>query len=58
VLEIVEKLCPRVAILDEGRLLGHGTLEELRAQHGTAGSLEDLFVSLMGGARSGELSWP
>jgi ABC-2 type transport system ATP-binding protein len=57
VLEIVEKLCPRVAILDEGRLCGHGTLEELRAQHGTTGSLEELFVSLMGGAKGGELSW-
>ncbi len=57
VLEIVEKLCPRVAILDEGRLRGHGTLDELRAQHGASGSLEELFVSLMGGAKGGELSW-
>lgn len=57
VLEIVEKLCPRVAILDEGRLRGHGTLDELRAQHGAASSLEELFVSLMGGAKGGELSW-
>jgi ABC-2 type transport system ATP-binding protein len=57
VLEIVEKLCPLVAILDEGRLRGHGTVDELRAQHGGAGSLEDLFVSLMGGAKGGELSW-
>jgi ABC-2 type transport system ATP-binding protein len=57
VLEIVEKLCPRVAILDEGRLRGHGTLEELRAEHGATGSLEELFVSLMGGAKGGELSW-
>jgi ABC-2 type transport system ATP-binding protein len=57
VLEIVEKLCPLIAILDEGRLCGLGTLDELRAQHGATGSLEELFVSLMGGARSGELSW-
>jgi ABC-2 type transport system ATP-binding protein len=57
VLEIVEKLCPLVAILDEGRLRGQGTVDELRAQHGGAGSLEDLFVSLMGGAKGGELSW-
>jgi hypothetical protein len=46
-----------VAILDQGRLRGHGTLDELRAQHGPAGSLEELFVSLMGGAKGGELSW-
>ena len=57
VLEIVEKLCPLVAILDEGRLRGYGSLDELRAQHGAAGSLEELFVSLMGGAKGGELSW-
>jgi ABC-2 type transport system ATP-binding protein len=57
VLEIVEELCPRVAILDEGKLRGHGTLDELRAQHGATGSLEELFVSLMGGAKGGELSW-
>lgn len=57
VLEIVEKLCPSLAILDEGRLLAHGTLAQLRAEHGTASSLEELFVSLMGGAKGGELSW-
>jgi ABC-2 type transport system ATP-binding protein len=57
VLEIVEKLCPSLAILDEGRLLAHGTLAQLRAEHGAASSLEELFVSLMGGAKGGELSW-
>lgn len=57
VLEIVEHLCPRIAILDRGRLLGDGSLAELRRRHGHAGSLETLFVELMGGARAGELSW-
>lgn len=57
VLEVVEKLCPTVAILDRGKLLGIGTLEELRGELGEAESLEELFVSLMGGARKGELSW-
>jgi len=57
VLEIVEHLCPRIAILDQGRLLGDGSLDELRRQHGHEGSLETLFVDLMGGARGGELSW-
>lgn len=56
VLEIVEKTCTEVAILDGGRLRGAGTLEELRARHGGA-SLETLFVELMGGARTGDLSW-
>lgn len=57
VLEVVEKLCPTIAILDRGKLLGLGGMEELRRQLGEADSLEELFVSLMGGARRGELSW-
>jgi len=57
VLEIVEHLCPRIAIIDKGRLLGDGSLDDLRRRHGHEGSLETLFVDLMGGARSGELSW-
>jgi ABC-2 type transport system ATP-binding protein len=57
VLDVVEKLCPTIAILDEGRLLGCGSLDELRDRHHHDGSLEALFVRLMGGARAGELSW-
>lgn len=54
ILEVVEKLCPEVAIIDEGRLKGFGRLEDLK-QGGE--SLESLFVDLVGGARTGELSW-
>ena len=54
ILEVVEKLCPQIAIIDEGRLKGSGRLEDLR-QGGE--SLESLFVDLVGGARTGELSW-
>ena len=57
VLEIVEKLCGPIAIIEKGRLMGLGSLQELRELHGQGGSLEDLFVSLMGGAKKGELSW-
>ena len=57
VLEVVEKLCPLIAIIDRGRLMGLGSLEELHGKLGAADSLEELFVSLMGGARAGELSW-
>lgn len=56
IMEVVEKLCPLVAILDEGRLLGFGRLDELRAREG-AENLEGLFVSLVGGAQDGTLSW-
>lgn len=55
ILEVVEKLCPLIAIIDEGRLKGFGTLEQLSAG---ATSLESLFVSLVGGNTArGQLSW-
>jgi len=57
VLEVVERLCPLVAILDRGKLLGLGSVDELRARHAGTGSLEELFVELTGGARKGDLSW-
>jgi ABC-2 type transport system ATP-binding protein len=54
ILEVVEKLCPLIAILDEGRLKGFGSLDELRQG---SESLEQLFVDLVGGAQKGSLSW-
>jgi ABC-2 type transport system ATP-binding protein len=54
ILEVVEKLCPLIAILDEGRLKGFGPLEDLRQGDE---SLEQLFVDLVGGVQKGELSW-
>ncbi len=42
VLTEIERICDRVAILHQGRLLQEGTVEELTAEK----SLEDLFVSL------------
>lgn len=54
ILEVVEKLCPLIAILDEGRLKGFGPLEDLRR---SGESLEQLFVDLVGGAQKGALSW-
>src|SRR4051794_15431615 len=45
VLEVVERLCDRVAIIDRGRIVRSGTLEELRAG---GESLEDAFVRIVG----------
>ncbi len=56
IMEVVERLCPLIAILDEGRLRGFGRVQDLRAAGG-ADSLENLFVDLVGGAQKGELSW-
>ena len=41
-----ERLCDRVAIMHEGRILAEGTLDQLRHEHGQA-DLEDLFFDLI-----------
>ena len=41
-----ERLCDRVAIMHEGRILAEGTLEDLRQQHGQQ-YLEDIFFALI-----------
>lgn len=53
ILEIVERICPLIAVLDRGKLVGYGTQDDLRK----GGSLEAAFVDLVGGAKSGDLSW-
>ncbi|MGV3620216.1 MAG: ABC transporter ATP-binding protein [Archangium sp.] len=54
ILEVVEKLCTQIAIIDDGKLKGFGTMEQLSAG---STSLESLFVSLVGGTPRGALSW-
>jgi ABC-2 type transport system ATP-binding protein len=43
ILEVVERVCDRMAILEKGRLLACGTLAELRERAGQEGSLEEVF---------------
>lgn len=45
-LEVVERVCDRLAILARGRLLAEGTLDELREMVGSKGSLEEVFQAL------------
>jgi len=45
VLEVVERLCDRVAIIAHGKIVTSGTLDELRAG---GESLEDAFVRVLG----------
>jgi len=42
----VERLCDRIAIMHDGRILDTGTLEELRSRHEQP-DLEELFFSLL-----------
>ena len=55
VLEVVERLCDRVAIINEGRIVTSAALSELRAG---GESLEDAFVRLVGADhQAGRLEW-
>jgi ABC-2 type transport system ATP-binding protein len=47
ILEIAERMCDRVFIIDRGAIVAAGTLDELRA--GGDASLEDIFLNLTGG---------
>jgi ABC-2 type transport system ATP-binding protein len=57
VLEIVERLCSHIAIIDKGRLIANGSLEELRAGVPAAVgeqelsrklTLEEIFIQIVG----------
>ncbi len=55
VLEVVERLCDRVAIIHEGRLVVDGAMAELRSG---SESLEDIFVRVVGAEGAAEtLDW-
>ncbi|HKW96988.1 MAG TPA: ABC transporter ATP-binding protein [Bryobacteraceae bacterium] len=55
VLEVVERLCDRVAIIHEGKLVREGSMQELRAGSET---LEDVFVRVVGADHAFErLTW-
>jgi ABC-2 type transport system ATP-binding protein len=55
-LEIAEALCERIAIIQGGKIIAAGSMEELKAQHaGGSLGLEDLFLKLTGGAAAKEL---
>ena len=48
ILEVAERMAERIGVIDKGRLIAEGTLEELRQQAGRAGSsLEDIFLELV-----------
>src|ERR1700684_1963551 len=50
VLEVVERLCDHAAIINEGRIVAEGRMEDLRAGSET---LEDVFVRIVAGGRGG-----
>jgi ABC-2 type transport system ATP-binding protein len=60
VLDVAERLCDEVAIIDRGRLVAQGTLAQIRAQRevGQDATLEDVFLKLVAAdVRREDLSW-
>jgi ABC-2 type transport system ATP-binding protein len=49
IMDVAERLVDRIGIIQSGRILAEGTLEELRARAGrSAATLEDLFLEVIG----------
>jgi len=48
-LEVAEKLCDKIALINKGKIIFFGELEELKAQHNQL-SLEDIFMEVTANA--------
>ncbi|MGD0978971.1 MAG: ABC transporter ATP-binding protein [Candidatus Bathyarchaeia archaeon] len=47
IMEVAEKLCTKVAIINKGKIVGEGTVDDLRRLvKDAAGSLEDIFLKV------------
>jgi len=61
ILEVVQRLCTRMAVIVEGKVVASGTMDELRAQEkaGTNATLEEVFLRAVGaeGQQHEGLSW-
>lgn len=55
VMDVVERLCDRLVIIEDGKVRAEGTVKDLAGDR----SLQDAFVDLVGGRdlEEGELSW-
>jgi len=54
ILPIVEELCDRIGIINQGKLVALGTVDEIIAQAGTK-TLEEAFIAITGGVEEKEL---
>jgi ABC-2 type transport system ATP-binding protein len=49
-------MCDRIGIIDEGKLIAVGTMQELRTLGEGETSLEDIFLNLTGGTEYAEIA--
>ncbi len=54
ILPVVEELCDRIGIINQGKLVAAGTIDEIIAETETK-TLEDAFIALTGGVEEKEL---
>ena len=54
ILPIVEELCDRIGIIDQGKLIAEGTVDEIIARAGKK-TLEEAFIVLTGASMENEL---
>ena len=56
ILEIAQNMCDRIAIINQGKVIASGTMDELRQLGQGESSLEDIFLGLTGGAEYAEIA--
>ena len=49
ILEIVERLSTHIGVIAGGRMVAQGSIADLRAGRATGGTLEEIFIGLVGG---------
>jgi ABC-2 type transport system ATP-binding protein len=58
ILEIVERLSTHIGVIANGRIVAQGPIEDVRAGAHGQGTLEELFIQLVGGERpAADLQW-
>ena len=58
ILEIVERLSTHIGVIADGRIVAQGRIEDVRAGAQGKGTLEELFIRLVGGERpAADLDW-
>jgi ABC-2 type transport system ATP-binding protein len=56
ILEIAERMCDRIGIINHGKLIAVGSMDELRSMSQGETNLEDIFLSMTGGIEETEIA--
>jgi ABC-2 type transport system ATP-binding protein len=56
IMEIAERMCDRIGIINQGKLAAVGTMDDLRSMGQGKTDLEDIFLQLTGGVEDAEIA--